>query len=352
MQRTVLSALVHCRCRPFVLGAMIGLIVNLGLIPLVNAPAAHAQGVAPFNPPNVLAPEPGADDPQAADPGSPLLAQQKMIYTTLFGGEWDGDGSFYDLPKVPNEPGLLPAMNLRNKLVAVFETVAIAPMNLGDIDNNNLGLPPEDVALLDQMDPSGNLVVGRLTSNIATVEVVCVAIEWNVVDRALDVPTLIVLGSFDAMLSNGGVFTPEDYTPAGGGLEALAAATITCPGGQVVPTDAQYDACINAARTALGTCLALVLTGLAACILAAVKVAAVAAKKCRWLILPPAVKACLILVAAALAIMVASCAVLAAVAAARCWSMYNTLVAACKAALCARATPRVVPAGQATVVHD
>ncbi|MBL8746977.1 MAG: hypothetical protein JNK58_11560 [Phycisphaerae bacterium] len=352
MRQTILGTFVRTRTRPFVLGAMIGLVLNLGFVPLLNAPAAHAQGIAPHEAPIIVPNGPGAGEPAPADPDSPLLAQQKAIYTALFGGEWDADGSFYDLPMVPQEPGLLPALNIRNKLVAVLETVAVTPIKLGEIDNNGLGLPPEDVALLDEMDPWGNLIVGRLTTNLATVDVVCAAIGWNVVDPALDVPTLIVLGSFDAMLSNGGVFIPEDYSPAGGGLEALAAASITCPDGRVVQADAAYDQCIADARILLATCIAAALTALAACIAAAVKLAALAAKKCRFLVIPFLVKACLIAVGVALAAGVLACTITVGIAIARCWTAYSRIVNLCKSDLCARTAPKVVPAAQPAAVSD
>lgn len=346
MRQSILSVFARCRCRPFVLGAMVGMIVNLGFVPLLSAPAA-AAGPAPVVLVSAMAQAQGPRDPAPADPGGPYLQQQKHIYQSLFGGDWEGDGSLYDLPKVPTERGLLPALNCRNKLVAVLETVAIAPLNLDTIDNNSLGLPPEDVALLDAMDPFGNLIVGRLSTDAASVDIVAVALEWNIEDPELDVPTLIVMGSFDSMLSAGGVFTPEDYAGDDTGLAALAAAQITCPDGRVVQADGLYNACIAAADLALAACLAAALAALAVCIAKVIKIAAKMAKVCRWILIPQIRAACYAAIVVFVAGGIAFCAGVAAAAGFVCWAGYNEAVELCKGNLCSRTAPKVANQAQA-----
>lgn len=346
MRQSILSVFARCRCRPFVLGAMVGMIVNLGFVPLLSAPAA-AAGPAPVVLVSAMAQAQGPRDPAPADPGGPYLQQQKHIYQSLFGGDWEGDGSLYDLPKVPTERGLLPALNCRNKLVAVLETVAIAPLNLDTIDNNSLGLPPEDVALLDAMDPFGNLIIGRLSTDAASVDIVAVALEWNIEDPELDVPMLMVMASFDETLSAGGAFVPEDYAGDDTGLVALAAAQITCPDGRVVQADGRYDACVALAKAAALACLAVVAAALAVCIAKVVKIAAKMAKYCKWLLLPQLRAACYAAIVVFVAAGTAFCLAAAAGGAFGCWAAYNGAVDLCKGDLCSRTAPKVANQAQA-----
>lgn len=331
--------------RLFGIGGLVGLVLNLCLAPLFNAPTAHAQepGFEIITVQRTVDGIKGGALAPVNEDSPAHLQQQAAIYEAVFGVEMNGAGSYYDLDVFPAQGDIAAAVNLENDIPVTLEAVAVFPIDFAEVDFGALGLSEEELALYAASKPVSNMVIGRLISDWGEAEFVGMGVSWEAVDGVVYAPMLKVMGDISGFFAAG--LAPEDFVVGLGRPfveQAQAAAGVTCPDGRVVPPDAQYNTCMGNAQITLEHCLIDVAILLAKCIASAVATQVIRMLGCKRLVLPWLVKACLIALAAWLAAQIIWCTVNVGGGALSCANNYVRDTRICANELCGR-TPVVNP---------
>ncbi|MEQ9616429.1 MAG: hypothetical protein RLN60_00165 [Phycisphaerales bacterium] len=322
---------------PFVVGIMIGLVLNLCMLDLLRTPA-YAQQAQPVGP--IVQPV----DPRPIDPA---LEQAKDVYEQLFNSPFTADGSYYFLDSLPDTPGLFDAYNPKNDINCLLDVVAVDPIDWTLPDLVADGLTASEIQAVITSAPVCRLIFGRLTSDIGEAEVIGVSWEYtgDTGDMTMTDPWFMVLGDFQqfARIPECPNAPVEIMSPDfdGTGLECLGNAPAVGPidpaqltksdtldlteSDGTAATDAEVILCIAAALVAYNFCMQIMRAGLAACLRSVAVRAAACVVSCGF--------SCFFWVSCAICL--ARCAVIAAVGAAVCLAAADAAGATCLAVLAA-----------------